>query len=284
MGDSPFARQLTFDAGRVEVDAMWNCPIVPHGGLVTAIAAKAMTDELAEPEQRLRTITAVFAAAVQPGPVDIDVTVLRRGRSISQASATLRNPGSDAGLTVMAVFGADRPGFHFTDLRPPTDLPPPDQCVAFRDSPPGPMHFNFWDYVDGRVAKGHPRGHDFPPSDSSERIYWYRFDEPPFLDGGILDPLVLVTLADTMPGAVAQRVGSDTPMWLPPSTDLTVHLFADTDSEWVVARNHCRWAGDGYASLDMELWSPDGRLLAYGTQVAFFVFPEGSSGLAPAPQ
>ncbi|HVF73497.1 MAG TPA: thioesterase family protein [Acidimicrobiales bacterium] len=274
MGDSAFARQLAFDGGRVEVDAMWNCPIVPHGGLVTAIAAKAMADELADPDQRLRSITSVFAGAVQPGPVDVEVTVVRRGRSISQLSATLRNPGSDAGLTALAVFGAHRPGFEFTDLVAP-DAPPPDECMRFRDAPDGPYHFNFWDHVDGRLAVGHARNTDFPPSDSSERVYWYRFDEPPFLDDGNLDPLALVTLADTMPGAVAQRVGSDTPVWLPPSADLTVHVFADTTSDWVLTRNHCRWAGDGYASLDMELWSPDGRLLAYGTQVAFFVFPDG---------
>ncbi len=280
MGDSAFARQLQLDHhghGRykVDVDAAWNCPIVPHGGLVTAVATKAMTTELAEPEQRLRTLTSVFAGAVQPGPTEIDVTVLRRGRSISQLSATMRNPGVDAGLTTVAVFGADRPGFTFTDIEPPAYPPPPEACRSFDDGPEPPIHFNFWEQAEGRVITGYLRGEEFPPQPTSERLYWYRFREPPFLDGGILDPLVLVTFADTMPGAVAQRVGSDVPLWLPPSTDLTVHLFAETDSEWVLARNHCRWAGDGYASLDMELWSPDGRLLAYGTQIAFFVFPEG---------
>lgn len=282
MGDSSFARQMQLDAAgggryRTDVDAMWNCPIVPHGGLVTAVATKAMLTELDDPDQRLRTLTTVFAGAVQPGPVEIDVTVLRRGRSISQAMATLRNEGADAGLTTVAVFGADRPGFTFTDLVPPTqaDIPGPEACRSFEDGPETPFHFNFWDHAEGRVVTGFLRGDEFPPQASSERMYWYRFREAPFLDGGLLDPLVLVTFADTMPGAVAQRVGSDVPAWLPPSTDLTVHLFADTDSEWVLARNHCRWAGDGYASLDMELWSPDGRLLAYGTQIAFFVFPEG---------
>jgi acyl-CoA thioesterase len=255
-----------------ELDDAWNCPIVPHGGVVTSLAARAMALELDRPEQPLRTITAVFAGQVKAGAVDIDVAVLRRGRSMSQATATVRNPGEDAGLTAVAVFGAARPGFRFTDLTRP-DVPPPDACPSFRDVPPDvtpPFHFNFWDHVEGRLAAGHARWDAFPPGPSSERAYWYRFDE-----GGLDDPLALVVLADTMPGAVAERVGSDQPVWLPPSTDLTVHLFGEARSEWVLARNHARHAGDGYASLDMELWDPDGRLLAYGTQVAFFTFPEG---------
>lgn len=283
MGDSRFARQLDLDHDgggryRTDVSDIWNCPIVPHGGLVTAVAARAMACELDDPEQRLRTITTVFAGAVQAGPVEIDVTLLRRGRSISQVSATLRNVGADAGLTAMAVFGADRRGFEFTDLDRP-EARPPEECPSFREMTAevgtGPFHFNFWDHVDNRMVKGHARWDDFPPSPTSERIYWYRFDEPPFLDGGVLDPLALVTLCDTMPGAVAEKIGSDHPVWLPPSADLTVHVLGEARSEWVLARNRCRRAGDGYASLDIELWDPDGGLVAYGTQVAFFVFPEG---------
>lgn len=279
MGDSRFARQLDLEPTgdnryRVDVDAAWNCPIVPHGGLVTAVAAKAAERALDRPEQRLRSVTTVFADAVQPGPVEIDVDVLRRGRSISQARVTLRNVGKDTGLTAITVFGDNRPGFSFTDLHPPA-APPPEQCPSFSESPDGVFHFNFWDNLEGRVAHGFMRGEEHPPTDSSERVYWYRFNESPMLDGGVLDPLALVTLADTMPGAVAQRIGSDTPVWLPPSADLTVHVLDELRSEWVLARNRCRWAGDGYASLEMELWDPDGRLCAYGTQIAFFVFPEG---------
>lgn len=282
MGDSRFARQLALDHDgtryRTEVSDIWNCPIVPHGGLVTAVATRAMQLELDEPEQRLRTVTTVFAGAVQPGPVEIDVTVLRRGRSISQLSATMRNAGADAGLTAMAVFGADRPGFSFTDLVMP-EAGSPEQYPSFREvaaeNGEGAFHFNFWDHADGRVVKGHSRWDDFPPSPTSEKVYWYRFDEPPFLDGGVLDPLALVTLGDTMPGAVAEKIGSDHPVWLPPSADLTVHVLGEARSEWVLARNRCRWAGDGYASLEMELWDPNGGLVAFATQIAFFVFPEG---------
>jgi acyl-CoA thioesterase len=54
-----------------------------------------------------------------------------------------------------------------------------------------------------------------------------------------------------------------------------VHLFGDTSAEWILARNTAHHAGDGYASVEMELWDPGGRLLAYATQMMFFTFVEG---------
>src|ERR1700730_15426661 len=106
-----FGRQMTLQAGDVpgrfvvEVDAMWNCPLVSHGGTMTALAAAAMAKELAAPEQRLRSITAVFPAPVNPGPVQIDVPVLRRGQSVSHLSASVRNVDAEVGHTSVAVFG-----------------------------------------------------------------------------------------------------------------------------------------------------------------------------------
>jgi hypothetical protein len=107
---------------------------------------------------------------------------------------------------------------------------------------------------------------------------WYRFDDPPFLDDGTLDPLALVVLVDTMPGAVGEKVGRSEHMWFAPSVDLTVHLLDECRSSWVLAHNTARHAGDGYASADMSLWDcgPQGthepRLVAYGTQLFLFTF------------
>lgn len=194
---------------------------------------------------------------------------------MSQVAATLRNPGEESGQTSTAVFGASRPGFEFTDLVPP-DGRTPQTSTSYRDRPFRAhelFHFNFWDHVDGRVAQGHFPDDDYEPT-TSERVLWYRFEEPP-VDNGVLHPLALVALCDTMPGAVGERMGPGQPIWLPPSTDLTVHLVGDTHAEWVLARNRARHAGDGYVSVEIELWDPVGGLLAYGTQVMFLTFPDG---------
>ena len=83
-----------------------------------------------------------------------------------------------------------------------------------------------------------------------------------------------MTLCDTMPGAVGERMGPDLPMWFGPSADLTVHVLGRATSEWLLAHNRARHAGDGYASVEMELWDPARGLVAYATQVMFFSFPE----------
>ena len=284
MGSSAFARQTTVTADpavegryRAVFSGDWNAPFVPQGGMAAAVALRAMETELALPEQRLRSVTTVFAAQVHAGPVEIDVTVLRRGRSMSQVSGTMRSVGEDAGHTSVAVFGSERHGFEFTDLTPPV-VPPPEECPSFRDPlPPGVPERNimtFWDQVEGRPAIGHAPWEAYEPT-TSERACWYRFDDVPWIDGGVLDPLALVALSDTMPGAVGERMGPGRPPWMPPSADLTVHLLGDVRSEWVLAHNRARHAGDGYASVDMALWDPAGGLAAYATQMMFFVFPEG---------
>src|SRR3546814_7187549 len=63
----------------------------------------------------------------------IDVTVLRRGRTMSQLTATVRNPDAEAGLTAIAAFGATRRGFEFTELVMP-DVAGPEGVRGFRRS------------------------------------------------------------------------------------------------------------------------------------------------------
>lgn len=261
---------------RAELPPVWGAPTFPQGGIVSAVAVRAMMAELATPEQRLRSVTTVFAAPVEAGALEIDVTVLRRGRSLSQLSATVRNPGQDAGHTSVAVFGIERPGFEFVAVRPPT-VPPPEHSVSFRDMPADVIRrveFPYWNQVEGRIALGHPWWSQFEPG-PAERANWYRFDDPPLVAGGVLDPAAVVTLCDTMPGAVGERMGSGLPFWLPPSTDLTVHLLGDAGPGWLLGHNRVRWAGDGYASAEITLWDPTRGLVAYATQLMYFVFPDG---------
>lgn len=282
---TPFTEATTvtsLGAGRytAELDETWNLAPLPQGGIVAAAALRAMAEELADPSQTLRTLHTLFVAQVAHGRLEIEVEVLRRGRSMSHLRAEVRNAGSARGHVVTAAFGAPREGFSFTDLGPP-EVPAPADCPSFRDPPPpewGDVPPRpFWDVlVDGRPAIG------FAPWDptertTSEQATWYRFEETPWLDGATLDPLALVVLADTMPGAVGQRIGWTDRRWFSPSVDLTVHLFGPCRSEWVLGHNTARFAGDGYASTEMALWDlGDGSsapaLVAYGTQICLFTF------------
>src|SRR3954470_20590968 len=123
------------------VHEVWNLARVPQGGIVTAIALRAMTDALGHPEQTLRTLHTTFVAQVADGPVTIDVELLRQGRSMSHLRAEVMNTGAAVGHVTTAVFGAPRDGFAFTDLGPPADVPTPAECPSFRDPPPEALEF-----------------------------------------------------------------------------------------------------------------------------------------------
>ncbi len=249
---------------------------------MTALALRAMMQELDDRAQLLRTVHTAFISQVPDGPVDVDVEVLRRGRTMSHLRAEVKAAGGVRGHTTTGIFGAPRAGFDFTDLAPPDDVPPPGQCPSFRDPPPpGVERFPpmpFWEHmVEGRAALGHAPWEEYVP-ERAESASWYRFDDPPFLDNGVLDPLGLVVLADTMPGAVGQKVGRRDRRWFAPSIDLTVHVLDECRSPWVLAHNRARHAGDGYASADMALWDcgTEGtgppRLVTYATQLFVFTF------------
>jgi acyl-CoA thioesterase len=254
----------------------------PIGGVVAAVAGRAMAEALARPELSLRSISAVFAAPVHAGDVEVDVTVLRQGRSMSQATATVRNVGADAGLTAVAVFGTSRRGYAFTELRLP-DVPGPEGLRSFRDPVPEGIDFEFdaplmpyWErVVDCRPALGRAPWEPFEDG-PAETAYWYRLEAPPVMPGHphgeVLDPAAAVVLCDMMPGAVGQKLGPDRDDWFGPSADLTVHLLGPATPGWLLVHNRARHAGDGYASADAALWDPRTHtLVAYATQVMFFV-------------
>ena len=272
-------------AGRYQavIDESWNLDPLPQGGMVTALALRAMAEVLGDPAQTLRTLHTAFAARVAHGPVSIDVELLRRGRSMSHLRAEVANLGGARGHLTTGIFGSPRQGFSFTDLEPPAAVPRPGDCPSFRDPAPvdddsGFTPMPFWQHhVEGRAARGHAPWEEYTP-DRAELVTWYRFDRPPYLADGTIDPLALVVLADTMPGAVGERVGRGDRAWFAPSVDLTVHLLGPCRSSWVLAHNRARFAGDGYASADMALWdcgdhgSGRPRLVAYATQVFLFTF------------
>ncbi len=182
-----------------------------------------MTDALGAPAQTLRTMHTLFVGQVADGDLEIDVEILRHGRSMSHLRAHVRSQGTTNGHITTAVFGASREGFDFTELRPP-EVPLPEDCPWFRDPPPpGVPAFTptpFWaTSVEGRAAIG-VAPWEVVENRTAEQATWYRFDDTPWIDNGTrLDPFAIVLLADTMPGAIGQRVGPTGRQWFGPSVD-----------------------------------------------------------------
>ena len=259
---------------RTDLDHCWDLVPLPQGGVVASLGLRAAAEEIHDPAHLLRTCTTVFAGQVTAGAIDIDVQVLRHGRSATQVAATVRNTGADAGATIVAVFGSTRRGPTFTEGAPPR-VPPPLECPSYDDpAPEGVEKFTpapFWTKIEARPGLGHAPWEDYEPT-SSDVATWLRFREPPRLDDGSLDPLGVLTLADRMPGCIGEKLGHDGPRWFAPSADLTVHLFEPLRTEWLLAHDRARWADDGWASAESSLWDEDGMLIGYATQMMLFTY------------
>jgi acyl-CoA thioesterase len=259
---------------------VWRLTVALQGGVAAAVGVRAMQALLDDPSQTLRTATTVFAAPVTAGPVEVDVTTVRRGRTMSQLSATVRNAGAPAGLTMVAAFGAARQGFAFTELTPPV-VPPADGLRSFRDPLPEGIDFEwdrdpfqFWEHVlQSRPAIGRAPWERWAER-PAEVAYWYRFDDPPLTDSGELDVVGLVVMGDTMPGSIGQKVPPVDSPWFAPSVDYTLHVLGEAHPDWLLAHMRARHAGDGYASIDAALWDMHAhpRLVAYATQLCLFSF------------
>jgi acyl-CoA thioesterase len=262
---------------RTDLDHCWDLVPLPQGGVVTSLGLRAAAEEIHDPAHLLRSATTVFAGQVAAGAIEIDVQVLRHGRSATQVAATVRNEGADAGATIVAVYGSQRRGPSFTEGEPPR-VPPPLECPSYDDPPPEgvekPGFAPFWSKIEARSALGHAPWEDFEPA-ASDVATWLRFREPPRLDDGSLDPLAVVTLADRMPGCIGEKLGHEGPRWFAPSADLTVHLFEPLHSEWLLAHDRARWADDGWASAESLLWDERGVLVGYATQMMLFTYLGG---------
>ena len=260
---------------RAVLDESWNLVPLPQGGIVTSLALRAAGDAVEDPTHQLRSSTTTFAGQVRPGVLEIEVTVLRHGRSATQVTASIRNEGVQAGAFVTAVFGTSRRGPTFTDLVMP-DVPSPDRCPSGRHAPPEGIVADppppFWTRVEGRLALGHQWWESYTPT-TSDRATWLRFDDPPVGPDGAIDPLAVLTLADRMPGAVQEKIGPQDERWFAPSADLTVHFFEPLTTPWLLAHDRSRWADDGWASGESMLWSEDGTFVAYATKMMLFTYP-----------
>src|SRR5262245_28264726 len=93
------------------VGADWNAPTFPCGGIVSAVALRAMSAALGDPSQRLRSFTTMFVSTVESGALTIDVEKLRLGKRMSQLQADVRSAGrNEPGHVTTAAFGESRRG------------------------------------------------------------------------------------------------------------------------------------------------------------------------------
>ncbi len=241
--------------------------IAPSGGVLMTVALRAMQAELADPSFQLLSANAIFASPLPAGPLLARVELLRRGNAASQLRASLAAPGeSGVGLEVSATFVRARTGPALADPPAPAVSRPADAPPIERISRVTKNSMPFFANFEWRAAGPIGWWEGGSPTSEARWMRWVRYLVPQRLPGGCLDPLAIPPLADTMPPAVAQKLGPESRPFRAPSLDLTIHFLAPIEGEWLLVSNEARHARAGYASAEVEIWDETGRLVAYATQ------------------
>lgn len=265
--ESPFVTATTWSPlgeGRYRGDVRpeWFQGRGAYGGVLGGALLRSMMRELNEPAREPRSLTVHFCAPVGEGEAVLTVRVERAGRQVSHLSARLEQGGQVACLA-SATFALSREtSLVYSEARPPK-VPPPAE-VRTTPSELLPVFGRQFEY---RWCVGAA-----PYSGAAEARVggWIRPRVPTPLDA----PLV-VALMDAFPPAAFTRVEG---FCNGATMDYTVQfhtplpLAGAAPDAFYLRTGESRWAAEGYADDQAELWSEDGRLVARFRQLAA-VFP-----------
>jgi acyl-CoA thioesterase len=264
----------------IELSPAWNI-FYTFGGVTMAAALRAAERGVDRDDLRPLSAHAVFCSPVGAGPVEIDVDVVRNGRSAANVCADLRQAGHDStDLRLLATFGRQHASdYEYLGATFPTDVLPPELCPQRPDpaelsearSPFPPVNFhqqNDWrPALEGFSWEEH--WSDAEPR-AARFASWFRLLDEPRLADGTIDPVSYCVPADMLGPAIGRRIGplGQAQPFLIPSLDINLQFFAATTSEWTLQHVVSQHAGNGYAYGTTELWDEDHRLIGMATQRA----------------
>jgi acyl-CoA thioesterase len=251
-GGSPWAVQLP---------SGWGQGRATFGGLVVALGLEAARG-LVAPERRLRSMLASFAGPVAPGAAEVQASVLRAGRAVTQVQAEVRQEGK-AACAILAAFGAGRASALSVAPEPRPDDPGPEGLMELPFIP-GVIP-DFFQHMSARWTVGGP---PFSATRSPDMGGWCRF-LPPAPAGS---EAWLAGLMDLWPAPVLPYLSAPAPA---SSLTWSMELVEDVSDQpmdaWWLYRARVEGAAEGYAQFRANLWAPNGRLAAVSRQtVAVF--------------
>jgi hypothetical protein len=245
------------------IDGAWSVGGRPNGGYLMAILARACCATAGSGHPDPVAISATFPASPAPGPVELDIDVVRRGRALSSFRARMTQDGA---AQVEAIVTCGRlpdaaQTLHDGSSRPA--LPPIDQCVELPTEGPGfevMLMSVVRQQLDPAVlgwAVGQPSG--------EPEIRGYLS----LMDGREPDPLSLVLAVDAAP---PPTFGVGISGWVP-TLQLSAWIRQRPAPGPLVLRSRAglvTGSGDGTGFTDetCEVWDGTGALVATGHQLA----------------
>jgi acyl-CoA thioesterase len=237
--------------------------IGPFGGATAATILRALNDHperLGDPF----SLTVNYCAPIVEGPFDLDVRLLKANRSSQHWSVELTQNGAEVAAFATAVFAVRRPSWSHQTIAFPIATP-------FEQTPPYPKVAAPWvKQYDFRFVEGEPNmsgGAQAEPASGFSKL-WIGDRAPRKIDA-----LSLMSMSDAFFARIFHVRRELVPIG---TVSLTTYFHTDADDLAAENITHVLATADAkifyksYGDQSGELWSPNGRLLATTTQMAYF--------------
>ena len=238
---------------------------VLHGGWLLETLAGAALEHTGHPHPL--AVSAHYVAAPRVGTGELEVEVLREGRSVSSLRTRLSQEGRpkvEALVTCGRLPDAATSPF-LLDTAPP-DLPARELCVR-NVMPAGMPRNGITEQLDVLLDPATAAWTTGAFGGSTEVRAWIRA-----VDGREPDPLLLLTVADALP-PVSFDLGI--PGWVP-TLELTVLLRALPAPGWLKVTHRARLVQGGWLDEECEVWDCEDHLVVQARQLAAYREPATS--------
>ncbi len=264
-----------------DIHPSWDGPLTTHGGLLQAIAVRAIDMEMNADDAMLpRSISAHYLRPPEHGKIDIYVDPIRRGRRFASTRATISQGGKPC-ITVVATHSLR--GLEEVDswaIPAPDVAGPPARGAtraavgeiqkllpdAWLEMPDGAPRFFEQLLLSPRFGAGPFSGPAVDPAVGTANGGWLTTPHPHPIDAAWLCLVV-----DALWPSVLEPLRKPA---MAPTLDLTTHIRADLPpgglpDQPLLVHNVSRALRGGLADSDSFVFSADGELLAQGRQLQF---------------
>jgi acyl-CoA thioesterase len=235
----------------------------PFGGATAATILRALIEHPQRAGDPL-ALTVNFCAPIAQGAFDLDLRLVKANRSTQHWSIEMTQGSTDVATLATAVFAERRPSWSHQ----PAEFP---QATAFEQTRPYTKAAAPWvKQYDFRFIEGEPKFGPSPQATTASAFskLWISDRVP-----RKIDVLSLIAMSDAFFGRVFHARGEVVPFG---TVSLTTYFHADTESlaaediTRVLAVADANIFHRSYGDQHGALWSPNGRLLATTTQIAYF--------------
>lgn len=239
----------------VPLSDRWSIGDNSNGGYLLSGPLRAMQETVGLPDPL--TMTAHFLRPGRGGrDADIDVELVRVGRTVGTARSTLSQEGSERLLMIAAFGDLSRAAGETPDISPVmSDLPPPEECPPRHGGAQG-VDLPISSRLDVRLHPDHVAG---GTAAEARLDGWIRF-----VDGSDPTTLSLPLFTDAFPPSVFSLLGR---IGWTPTVELTVHVRRVPAPGWIRASFACDDLSGGRMIESGTLWDSTGAVVARSRQI-----------------